>query len=55
MMDQTPNKIAEVFGELVYYLYDRSLSLIIRDARNDGRKAKKFKGNTTCHVVSKES
>ena len=32
-------KNAEAFAELVQYLDDRSLSLIIRDAQNDGRKA----------------
>ena len=33
------NKNAEAFSELVQFLDDRSLSLIIRDANNDGRKA----------------
>lgn len=33
------NKNAEVYAELVQVLDDRSLSLIIRDARDDGRKA----------------
>ena len=32
-------KNAEAFSELVQFLDDRSLSLIIQDARNDGRKA----------------
>ena len=32
-------KNSEVFAELVQVLDDRSLSLIIRDARDDGRKA----------------
>ncbi len=33
---------AEVFAELVQCLDDRSINLIIRDARNDGRKAMKI-------------
>ena len=33
------DKNAEAFATLVQCLDDRSLSLIIRDARNDGRKA----------------
>ena len=35
-------KNADAFAELVRYLDDRSLSLIIRDAKNDGRKALKI-------------
>ena len=34
-------KNAEVFAELVQCLDDRSLTLIIRDAKNDGKKALK--------------
>ena len=37
--DVNANKNAEVFALLVQCLDDRSLSLIIRDADNDGRKA----------------
>ena len=36
-IDQTKN--SEVYAELVQVLDDRSLSLIMRDAKNDGRKA----------------
>jgi len=38
---EPPNaeKNAEAFAELIQCLDDRSLSLVIRDARNDGRKA----------------
>lgn len=39
-LDQTKNE--EVFAELVQVLDDRSLSLIIRDAKNDGRAAIKI-------------
>ena len=35
----SPEKNAEAFAELCLSLDDRSLSLIIRDAKNDGRKA----------------
>ena len=34
-----PNKNAVTYGEMVQFLDDRSLSLIIRDAKNDGSKA----------------
>lgn len=39
--DNAPSteKLSECFAELVQYLDDRSLSLVIRDAKNDGRKA----------------
>ena len=33
------DKLAEAFAELIQCLDDRSLSLIIRDAKDDGRKA----------------
>ena len=36
-----PNKNTQAFGKLVQYLDDRNLSLIIRDANKDGRKALK--------------
>ena len=36
------DKNEEIFAELVQYLDDRSLSLIIRDAKDDGRKALKI-------------
>ena len=41
MMDEpvNPNKNAEAYGEMVQFLDDRSLSLIIRDAKNDSKKA----------------
>ena len=35
--DDTKN--ADAFAELIHYLDDRSLSLVIRDARDDGREA----------------
>ena len=35
-------KKAEAFAELIQLLDDRSLSLIIRDAKDDGRKALKI-------------
>ena len=35
-------KKAEAFAELVLFLDDRSLSLIIRDAKDDGREALKI-------------
>ena len=35
-------KNAEVFASLVQFLDDKSVNLIIRDARNDGRKALKI-------------
>ena len=38
-LDLDTNKNAEVFAELVQCLDDRSISLIIRDAKNDGKKA----------------
>ena len=36
------NKNAEAYRELVQFLDDRSLGLIMRDAKNDGRKAMKI-------------
>ena len=33
------NKNAEVYSELVQFLDDRSLGLIMRDAKNDGRRS----------------
>ena len=35
----TRDKLSEAFAELVQFLDDRSLSLVIRDAKDDGRKA----------------
>ena len=35
-----PNKNAEAYGEMVQFLDDTSLSIIIRDAKNDDRKAR---------------
>ena len=40
--DLDEEKNAEAFAFLAQYLDDRSLSLIIRDARDDGRKALKI-------------
>ena len=37
--DVDADKNAEVFAELVQCLDDRSLSLVIREAKDDGRKA----------------
>ena len=44
MAEQAPNadKLADAFAELVQCLDDKSLSLIIRDAKDDGRKAEVF-------------
>ncbi|GFS13107.1 zinc knuckle [Elysia marginata] len=41
-LDVDEAKNAEVYAELVQVLDDRSLSLIIRDAENDGRSAMKI-------------
>ena len=40
--DPDPVKNAEAYAELIMYIDDRSLSLVMRDAANDGRKAMKI-------------
>ena len=40
--DPDPVKNAEAYSELILYIDNRSLSLIMRDADNDGRKAMKI-------------
>ena len=55
--DNDAEKNAEVFAELVQYLDDKSLSLIIRDAQDDGRKALKilreyYRGSSKPRVIS---
>ena len=51
------NKNAEVFAELVQCLDDRSLTLVIRDAKDDGKKAleilrQHYIGQTKPRVIS---
>ena len=41
-------KNADAFAELVQCLDDRSLSLVIRDVKDDGRKRCRSYGNTIC-------
>ena len=43
-------KNATIFTKFIQYLNDKSLSLVIRDARDDGRKALKILGE---HYLSK--
>ena len=55
--DNDAEENAEVFAELVQYLDDKSLSLIIRDAQDDGRKALKilreyYRGSSKPRVIS---
>ena len=45
-----PAKNAEVFAQLAIFLDDRSLSLIMRDAKDDGRKALEILNE---HYISK--
>ena len=50
-------KNTEVFASLVQFLDDKSVTLIIRDARNDGRKALKilrdhYRGSTKPRIIS---
>ena len=40
--DPDPVKNAEAYSELILYIDNRSLSLVMRDANNDGRKAMKI-------------
>ena len=51
------NKTADIFAELVQLLDDRSLSLIIRDAKNDGKKAvdilrQHYKGSSKPRLIA---
>lgn len=53
-----PEKNADAYAELVQYLDDKSLNLIIRDATNDGRKAlailrKHYLGTSKQRIISK--
>lgn len=52
-----PDKNAEVFAEMIQFLDDKSLSLIMRDALDDGRKALKilrsyYASSSTPRVIS---
>ena len=51
------DKKAEAYAEIVQFLDDRSLSLIMRDAKDDGRKALKilrdhYKGKSKPRIIS---
>ena len=54
---QDAEKNSEVFASLVQFLDNRSVTLIMRDARNDGRKALKilrdhYRGSTKPRIIS---
>ncbi|CAM1296992.1 NT5C1A (predicted) [Pycnogonum litorale] len=51
----TAGRNSDAFAELVQYLDDRSLSLVIRDAKDDGRKALKILKSIIWAKVSPES
>ena len=55
--DVDEEKNAEAYAELIQFLDDRTLSLIMRDATDDGRKALKilrnhFRGSSTPRIIS---